>query len=70
MTVRERLPQAYIQEMQQLLGEECPAYLASLDQPVLQGLRVNTLKWSADACRQFLPDSWQPVSWIPHGFYR
>ena len=70
MTVRERLPQVYIQEMQQLLGEECPAYLASLDQPVLQGLRVNTLKWSADACRQFLPDSWQPVPWIPHGFYR
>lgn len=38
------LPQAFLERMKILLGEEFPAFLASYDKPAARGLRVNTLK--------------------------
>ena len=40
------LPAAFQRAMEALLGEESPAYLASLEQPPRRGLRRNPLKCS------------------------
>ena len=38
------LPKAFTDEMKELLGEEYPAYLATYERPVRQGLRINSRK--------------------------
>jgi NOL1/NOP2/sun family putative RNA methylase len=55
--------------MQQMLGEEYPAFLASYDTPRAQALRVNPLKGSVEAFREHAPFTLAPVAWEPCGFY-
>ena len=43
-----KLPLKYTETMKALLGEEYDAYLASFDEERFYGLRVNTLKLSAE----------------------
>ena len=40
------LPDAFQKRMQELLGEEYPAYLAAMEEPPVKGIRINTLKMS------------------------
>ena len=42
------IPESYAVRMKELLGEEYPAYLASMDQEREYSLRVNTLRWSIE----------------------
>ncbi len=42
------LPQAFLDRMRKRLGENFPAFLASYETPPYKGLRVNTLKISAE----------------------
>ena len=53
-----KLPLKYIETMKALLGAEYDAYLASFDEERFCGLRVNTLKLSAEemAAEYFLLD--------------
>ena len=62
---RNMLPQAFLQRMQQQLGQEFPAYLASLERPRAVALRFNPLKGE----RPSLPFIQDPVAWEPEGFY-
>jgi hypothetical protein len=39
-------PEAYLQQMQDLLIEDYPAFAASCKHPTISGLRVNTMKIS------------------------
>lgn len=50
-----KLPLKYIETMKTLLGAEYDAYLASFDEERFYGLRVNTLKISAEemAAREY-----------------
>lgn len=50
-----KLPLKYTETMKALLGEEYDAYLASFDEERFYGLRVNTLKLSAEemAAREY-----------------
>ncbi len=57
------------QSMEQLLGEEYPAFLASYEQQRLYGLRVNTLKVTVEAYRELADWPVTPVPWSPTGFY-
>ena len=41
------LPQKFTERMQDMLGEEYPAFLESYKEDRIQGLRVNTLKGTA-----------------------
>ena len=38
----------FLEQMKELLGDEYEQYLAVLDQPAGRGIRVNTLKTTAD----------------------
>lgn len=52
--------------MKDLLGDDYQAYLDSFEEPRIYGLRVNTLKWTPEQCRQVYGD-FQPVPWIANG---
>ncbi len=49
--MRLELPELFLQRMAALLADEYPAFLASYDRPPSSGLRVNTLKLSAEQAR-------------------
>lgn len=59
------LPKAFLDRMENQLGEEYPAFLASLERPRAVALRFNPLKGEAPA----LPFVQQQVPWEPMGFY-
>lgn len=59
------LPEAFLEKMEALLGDEYEAFLAALDQPRAVGLRRNPLK---AAVLPELPFRLEPVPWEPAGF--
>ena len=59
------LPQAFLNRMQQQLGEAFPQFLESLERPRAVALRFNPLKGEAPE----LPFVGQRVPWEPMGFY-
>ena len=59
------LPEAFLQRVQQQLGEEYEDFLKSLGRPRAVALRLNPLKGEPPA----LPFVWDPVPWEPQGFY-
>lgn len=63
------LPQEFSDRMQEMLGEEFQAFLASYDKPRYQALRINTCK--ADKERFLTQTSFElsPVPWEKTGFY-
>jgi len=64
-----KLPQPFKERMAQNLKDEFTAFLASYDSPRLNGLRVNTLKVSAEKFSQRWPFELEPISWTKDGFY-
>ena len=64
-----RLPETYTSRMRGLLGEEYEAYLASLDRPVYNGMRTNTLKWSPEALEAWRGTNSDRIPWCQEGFY-
>ncbi|MWC28935.1 RsmB/NOP family class I SAM-dependent RNA methyltransferase [Paenibacillus sp. MMS18-CY102] len=74
--VRNLLPETFIQQSQQLLGDQMPAFLASYDAPRAYGLRFNPIKlpllqWAGDQRFQALSSlfSLEPIEWCKTGFY-
>ena len=63
-----KLPLKYTETMKALLGEEYDAYLASFDEERFYGLRVNTLKLSAEEMAARGVFSLRPVPWCETGF--
>jgi len=59
------LPEAFLNRIQNQLGEEYPAFLAALERPRAVALRFNPLKGAAPK----LPFVGQPVPWEPSGYY-
>ena len=59
------LPQAFLERMEQQLGEEYPEFLGSLERPRAVALRFNPLKGAAPT----LPFVKAPVPWEPMGYY-
>jgi len=59
------LPEAFLKRMEHQLGEEYPAFLASLERPRAVALRFNPLKGEAPQ----LDFVQQPVPWEPMGYY-
>ena len=64
-----KLPLKYIETMKTLLGAEYDAYLASFDEERFYGLRVNTLKISAEEMAAKGVFSLRSVPWCETGFY-
>ena len=64
-----KLPLKYTETMKALLGEEYDAYLSSFDEERFYGLRVNTLKISAEEMAAKGVFSLRSVPWCETGFY-
>ncbi len=64
-----KLPEAFTNRMQNMLGTEFPAFMASYDEPRHYGIRVNTLKVSAEEFKKISPFQLEPVPWAQEGFY-
>ncbi len=63
------LPQDFLTRMDAMLGEEYPAFLHSYEEPRRYGLRVNTLKISAEEFRRIAPFHLTPIPWTDNGFF-
>lgn len=59
------LPEAFLQRIQEQLGEEYPEFLSSLERPRAVALRTNPLKGG----QPNLPFVLDPVPWEPQGYY-
>lgn len=59
------LPEAFLKRMQQMLRDEYPAFLESLERPRAVALRFNPLKGGAVS----LPFVMENVPWEPMGYY-
>ncbi|MEX1028618.1 MAG: RsmB/NOP family class I SAM-dependent RNA methyltransferase [Paenibacillaceae bacterium] len=64
-----QLPEAFLNRMEQLLGTDYDAFLASYDTNRIHGLRTNTLKTSAAHFLVNSPFHLNPIPWVEEGFY-
>lgn len=66
---RTRLPQAFVERMQESLGEEAEAFFDSYDSPRAYGLRRNPLKMEKEQFEAQMPFALERVSWAKEGYY-
>lgn len=64
-----QLPEKFLSRMENMLGEEFPAFLKSYDFPRKFGLRVNTNKISVEKFLEISPFHLEPIPWINNGFF-
>lgn len=69
MEETKKLPEAFCERMEKLLGTEYEAFLASYECERYYGLRWNPLKTSAAEFIARMPYLLTPVSWAAEGFY-
>lgn len=70
MAMKVDLPITYRERMENMLGEDFPAYLACLEREPFHGIRVNTAKLSVEEFGQITPVPLKkPVSWCDRGWY-
>ncbi len=62
------LPDRFLERMQDLLGDEYPAFAAIYAQPPTHGLRVNTLKLTPAQFADISPFPLAPLPWSPAGY--
>lgn len=65
----QKLPDAFVDRMKEMLAGEYEDYQASFDKPSYTGLRVNTRKLSAEQFEAISPFSLSRVTWTKNGFY-
>lgn len=67
----ENLPRAFVERMQELLGEEAGLFLASYEDPPVRGLRLNGLKGSLQKLEETCREQFhlEKVPWAEEGFY-
>ncbi|MGN0371374.1 MAG: RsmB/NOP family class I SAM-dependent RNA methyltransferase [Enterocloster sp.] len=69
MTDINQLPEAFLREMKDLLGQEYDSYTESFQEEWKPGLRTNRLKLSPEELAALLPWKLMPVPWTENGFY-
>lgn len=63
------LPLAFVNRMKADLGDEAEAFFATYEKPAEKGVRVNTLKITAEDFKKISPFDLCPVPWEENGFY-
>ena len=63
------LPEAFINKMEELLGEQYSGFIESYNERANQGLTVNTLKIDIKIFLSMAPFDLTPVPWSKDGFY-
>ncbi len=66
--MRDQLPPEFDRRMGEILGSEAADFFRHYDHPPETGLRVNTLKMTADAFQRRSPFELAPLPWAPAGF--
>ena len=69
MTSYRTLPDAYVERMRIILGDELEMFLDSYEQERRSGLRVNTLKITPGKLQKIVPFHLTPVPWTDNGYY-
>ncbi len=69
MTDVKQLPEAFLKEMEQLLGDEYEAYIKSYEEAWKPGLRINSLKITPEEFKSMSHLELTPVDWTEKGFY-
>lgn len=64
-----QLPESFCEEMKRILGDEYPAYLASMEEERKYGLRVNTAKISVEEFEKIAPFPLKKIPYVKNGFY-
>ncbi|GMK39595.1 hypothetical protein PCCS19_26490 [Paenibacillus sp. CCS19] len=67
--MKQQLPEAFVDGMRTLLGEQFDAFMASYDAPRLYGLRSNSLKIAPEQWRRQSPFQLRPIPWCETGSY-
>lgn len=63
------LPAEFISRMKIALGKESESFFKSYDLPAEKGIRVNTLKISAEKFKEISPFPLENIPWEKNGFY-
>ena len=63
-----KLPEAFINRMTELLGEDAPAFFREYEREPKRGLRVNTLKISPEKLSALLPYPMESLELLPEGY--
>ncbi len=63
------LPEAFLERMKELLQDEYPLFLESIEGEAYKGLRVNTLKTDVADFLQKCPYTLREIPWTTCGFY-
>ena len=63
------IPAEFVARMREMPGLDIDAFLAALERPAVRGLRVNTLKTTADRLLPLLPFSVQPLPFCTDAYY-
>ena len=63
------LPQEFLERMENMLGEEYPAFLKSYDIARYQALRLNPQKGDDASFLNRMVFSLERVPWAEHGYY-
>ena len=66
---RTDLPVEFLNEMEKLLGEEYPAFLASYEMPRRNGLRLNRRRISPARFEENAPFEVERIPWTDNGYY-
>ncbi len=69
MSEQNVLPQAFLQRMKEMLGEEYPLFLESYKETKNQALRLNPLKGEGGRFLELSPFLMEPVLWEENGYY-
>lgn len=64
-----KLPEAFLQNMKNMLGKEFSDYMDCMERPSHAALRVNTLKISPERFREICPFALKDIFWTRKGFY-
>ncbi|HEX3213895.1 MAG TPA: RNA methyltransferase, partial [Actinomycetota bacterium] len=65
----DRLPEAFVARMRELLGTEAAAFLDSYRRPAQRAVRANPLKLDPAALPGLLGIDPDPVPWCPEAFF-
>lgn len=68
-TVSTVLPEAFLDRMKDMLGDDYQAFLQAYDQPRTYGLRINTAKISCEEFEKIVPFEVKKIPWIPNGYF-
>ena len=67
--ITDLLSPAFLERMQNMLGDEYEDFIKNYEAPRTYGLRVNTAKISCEEFEKIVPFPVTPIPWIPNGYF-